>query len=110
MFINKADFGDCIPRTNLCGRNLCALRKKHKMSQKQLTTKLELYGMRIDKNAIQKIEAGKRFVTDIELYHFALCFQVPLEELIDVDFKIVTPPEESNKKARRHSSEEVSVD
>lgn len=35
----------------------------------------------MDKNAIQRIEVGKRFVTDIELKAFANFFDVSMEEL-----------------------------
>jgi len=36
----------------------------------------------VDKNAVQRIEAGKRFVTDIELSVIATVFKRPLDELI----------------------------
>lgn len=35
-----------------------------------------------DKNAIQRIECGKRFVTDIELKAFAQIFGVSVDELV----------------------------
>jgi hypothetical protein len=36
-----------------------------------------------DKNAIQRIEAGKRFVTDIELKQFAAYFRVSTDDLLE---------------------------
>lgn len=36
----------------------------------------------MDKNAIQRIECGKRFVTDIEVLAFAKVFDVTFEELL----------------------------
>ena len=39
-------------------------------------------GVDLDKNAIQRIECGKRFVTDIELRALAAIFKVPAEELL----------------------------
>ena len=39
----------------------------------------------IDKNAIQRIESGKRFVTDIELRYFAKVLKVSYEELLAGD-------------------------
>jgi len=39
----------------------------------------------IYKNAIQRIEAGKRFVTDIELAYFSELFRVSLEDLLRND-------------------------
>ena len=42
----------------------------------------KIVGVDIDKNAIQRIECGKRFVTDIELKSFAEIFGVTLDELV----------------------------
>lgn len=63
MFINKTQDG----RNNLCGKLVAEKRLKLKLSQNQLAKMLQLNGLDVDKNAIQRIEAGKRFVTDIEL-------------------------------------------
>ena len=52
------------------------------MSQRALADKLQLYGLDLDKNAIQRIECGKRFVTDIELVIFAETLNVSVLELI----------------------------
>jgi len=43
---------------------------------------MQLIGIDVDKNAIQRIECGKRFVTDIERKAFAEIFGVGLDELI----------------------------
>ena len=67
MFINKT--GDA--RNNLCGRQVAKRRKEIGYSQRQLADALQLVGLDIDKNAVQRIEAGKRFVTDIELVYLA---------------------------------------
>ena len=63
MFINKAKDG----RNNLCGKMVAQKRIEMKLSQRELADRLQLYGLDVDKNAIQRIECGKRFVTDIEL-------------------------------------------
>ncbi|MEG1778638.1 MAG: helix-turn-helix transcriptional regulator, partial [Oscillospiraceae bacterium] len=39
-------------------------------------------GLDFDKNAIQRIESGKRFVTDIELVGFCKIFNVSADELL----------------------------
>lgn len=54
------------------------------MSQRALADKMQLSGIDIDKNAVQKIEAGKRFVTDIELAVFAQVLKTDLAELLDL--------------------------
>ena len=51
-------------------------------SQRELADALQLLGLDVDKNAIQRIECGKRFVTDIELKAFCEVFGVSLDELI----------------------------
>ena len=79
MFINKSKDG----LNNLCGKHISALRKEMKISQRELADKLQLTGLDIDKNAIQRIESGKRFVTDIELVIFASVLKTSVDELLD---------------------------
>ena len=82
MFKNKND-----GRNNLCGENIRRLRLefKTKLSQRGLADKMQLIGIDVDKNAIQRIESGKRFVTDIELSAFAEVFDVDISELLKVN-------------------------
>ena len=53
-----------------------------KISQRELADKMQLVGIDIDKNAIQRIECVKRFVTDIEIVAFSKVFDICLEELL----------------------------
>ena len=78
MFINKANDG----ANNLCGKNIARLRTASELSQRELAEKMQLVGLDVDKNAIQRIECGKRFVTDIEVVAFAKVFAVSLEDLL----------------------------
>lgn len=78
MFINKTPEG----LNNLCGRAIARLRTAMKISQRELADRMQLVGIDIDKNAVQRIECGKRFVTDIEIVAFAKVFDVPLTELL----------------------------
>ena len=66
MFINKSQEG----LNNICGRKISKFRTELKISQRALADKMQLVGIDIDKNAIQRIECGKRFVTDIEIIAF----------------------------------------
>ena len=79
MFKNKNE-----GRNNLCGEKVRELRLNYptKLSQRALADKMQLAGIDVDKNAIQRIESGKRFVTDIELKSFALIFGVTVDELL----------------------------
>ncbi len=77
MFINKAADGS----NNICGKNIAQFRKALDFSQRELADRLQLIGLDIDKNAIQRIEAGKRFVTDIELVALSQVLGQTLEKL-----------------------------
>ena len=79
MFKNKNE-----EKNNLCGEKIKALRLSfsNKMSQRALADRLQLIGIDVDKNAIQRIESGKRFVTDIELRALCEVFGVSPSELI----------------------------
>ena len=63
MFINKTEDG----RNNICGKKLAIFRKEMKISQRELADRLQLIGLDVDKNAVQRMESGQRFITDIEL-------------------------------------------
>ena len=79
MFKNKND-----TRNNLCGEKIKEYRLAYptKLSQRALADKMQLIGIDLDKNAIQRIECGKRFVTDIELKAFADVFSVSVADLV----------------------------
>jgi len=79
MFKNKNE-----GRNNLCGERVRQLRLCYpaKLSQRGLADKMQLIGIDVDKNAIQRIECGKRFVTDIELKGLAEIFDVSLDLLV----------------------------
>lgn len=52
------------------------------MSQRALAEKLQLIGVDVDKNAVQRIESGQRFVTDIEIIALCKIFNVSCDELL----------------------------
>ena len=83
MFKNKTLYG----KNNICGEKICLLRKQltPKVSQRAFADKLQLKGIDLDKNAIQRIECGKRFVTDIELKAFAQILNTSTDELLNDD-------------------------
>ena len=79
MFINKSFDG----KNNVCGKNVAVMRKKLNISQRELAERMQLMGYDLDKNAIQRIESGQRFVTDIEVQALAKVFDVELPTLLD---------------------------
>lgn len=78
MFINKSILGE----NNICGRKVAEYRKAMKKSQRELADALQLLGLDVDKNAIQRIEAGKRFVTDIEIVYLCEALGISVNELL----------------------------
>lgn len=65
---------------NVSGNKLKDLRKKCKMSQKELAEKLQLEGIDLTSKEISKIENNDRLVQDFELFAFAKIFEVATDE------------------------------
>ena len=78
MFINKTKNG----LNNVCGKNVMCHRKQMKISQRELADRLQLAGLDVDKNAVQRIEAGKRFVTDIDLIALTSVLSCTFDDLL----------------------------
>ena len=80
MFKNKTSDG----KLNISGGKIAQLRHAmpEKMSQRVLADRLQLEGVDLEKNAIQRIEKGERFVTDIELKALAKVLGVTTDELL----------------------------
>ena len=79
MFINKSADG----KNNLCGAQIALFRKEVGLSQKKLADRLQLAGLDLDKNAVQRMESGQRFVTDIELAVLCRVLKKSYEELLE---------------------------
>ena len=69
-------------KNNLIGRNVRKIRKQKKMSQQELSAKLELMSVYICRGSISRLEDQTRTVTDIELYALAQVLQVSVDELL----------------------------
>lgn len=83
MYKNRSNSGF----NNISGKKISDYRNQMTpyTSQRALAEMLQLKGLDLDKNAIQRIECGKRFVTDIELKCFAELFRVSADELLKED-------------------------
>ena len=64
---------------NLIGQKVKELRKEKKMSQQQLSDKLETLAIYICRGSISRIEDGSRTVTDIELFRLSQVLATPVE-------------------------------
>ncbi len=78
MFNNKTSDG----KNNISGKNISIRRKAMKISQRELADRLQMSGLDIDKNAIQRMESGQRFITDIELVYIAKTLNLTFDELL----------------------------
>ena len=78
MFNNRTEDG----RNNIAGIKVAELRKNLRISQRELADRLQIIGLDIDKNAVQRMESGQRFITDIEIVALAKVLGVTIEELI----------------------------
>ncbi|MBQ2992225.1 MAG: helix-turn-helix transcriptional regulator [Clostridia bacterium] len=81
MYKNKAKNGI----NNICGLKIKQYREglPQRTSQRRFAELMQAEGIDLDKNAIQRIESGKRFVTDIELKAFARVLGVSYSDLLD---------------------------
>ena len=78
MSINKSHNGT----NNVIGERLAAMRREAGLSQKKFSDRLQLLGLDVDKNAIRRIECGKRFVTDIELVYICRALETDPHSLL----------------------------
>ncbi len=78
MFTNRTSDG----RNNIAGLKVAELRKGLRISQRELADRLNVIGLNIDKNAVQRMESGQRFITDIEIISLAKIFGITVEELL----------------------------
>ena len=65
---------------NLVGKKVRMFRKERRMSQQQLSDKLETLAIYVCRGSVSRIEDGSRTVTDIELYGLSQVLSVPIEE------------------------------
>ena len=65
---------------NLIGDRLRVLRRRNRLSQQQLSERLETQAVYICRGSISRIEDGSRTVTDIELYGLSQVLATPIED------------------------------
>lgn len=68
---------------NIAGPKIKQYRKMRKMSQQQLSDKLETLAVYICRGSISRIEDGSRTITDIELFGLSQILGVPIEKFFD---------------------------
>ena len=68
---------------NIVGDKIKKYRLEQKMSQKELSERLETYAVYICRGSISRIESHERTVTDFELRAMAQILRVSVEDLFD---------------------------
>ena len=72
-------------RANIAGMNIKKIRlaKNPELSQNGLATLIQLEGIPMTKNTVQRMEAGQGTINDIQLVTFAKVLKVDVKELLD---------------------------
>ena len=68
-------------KTNIVGTMVKYFRKQKRLSQRELSIKLELLGVYVCRGSISRIEDGSRTVTDIEIYALSKALGVSINDL-----------------------------
>ena len=79
MFTNRHN-----GRNNIAGIKVAQIRKGLRISQRELSDRLQLIGLDIDKNAVQRIESGQRLITDIEIGFLAKALGTTVTDLLEI--------------------------
>ena len=66
---------------NITGRNIREARLAAKLTQKQLSEKLETMAVYVCRGSVSRIESGERVVTDIELQAVSEVLHVSIDQL-----------------------------
>ena len=66
---------------NITGRNIRDARLAAKLTQKQLSDKLETQAVYVCRGSVSRIESGERIVTDFELQAIADILHISIESL-----------------------------
>ena len=70
-------------KMNLVGKNVHKFRIEQKMSQRELSVKLETIAVYICRGSISRIEDQTRTVSDIELYGLSKILNKPIESFFE---------------------------
>lgn len=69
-------------KLNAIGDKIKEYRIKNNMTQKELSEKLQLYGIDLNKNSLQKVERGDRIIKEYELAVFCEVLNVSADEIL----------------------------
>ena len=69
-------------KLNAIGNKVKEYRIKNNMTQKELAERLQLYGIDLNKNSLQKLERGDRVIKEYELAVFCKVLNVSADEIL----------------------------
>ena len=72
-------------KRNIIVDNVRRLRKQQKLTQEELTAKLQTEGLDIDRPMLTRIELKQREVYDYEALGISNALNVPIEELFNIN-------------------------
>lgn len=72
-------------KKNICGDRVHEARCKHRLTQSDLTARLQVAGIVIERDSVSRIELGTRFVADYELREIARALNVSVNWLLGID-------------------------
>ena len=69
-------------KLNAIGEKIKEYRKQNNLTQQKLVDTLQLYGIDLNKNSLQKIERGDRIIKEYELAVFCKVFDVSADVML----------------------------
>lgn len=72
-----------IPKYNMIGPKVRQFRAERRLSQQELSNRLETEAVYICRGSISRIEDGSRTVTDLELYGLSKILHKPIESFFE---------------------------
>ena len=63
---------------NIIGKKIKEIRKEKKITQEDLCARMQVMGYKISRSDISKLENGKKFISDFEVYGFAKALKVSI--------------------------------
>ncbi len=70
-------------KLNIIGKNLKKYRELRGLTQRELSQKLELYGLTIYHTDIHNIEHGNKTIRDYEIKGFCLALNISLDDIYE---------------------------
>ena len=74
---------------NICGKNIKKIRKEQKITQDELCARMQVMGYQISRSDISKLENGKKFITDFEVFGFSKALKVSILDLFNKTIKLL---------------------